>query len=414
MVRSPLPNIESIQSRYDDILQQKLSLDITRGKPASGQLQLSDGLLDLTIDEIEEFKEVDVRNYGGLAGLEGVRNLFGQILEVPPTNVIIGGNSSLTMMYDYICRAVQFGVPDGREAWGNTPNRKFICPSPGYDRQFLITQHLGFELVSVDMTEQGPNMDQVESLAANDPDIKGIWCVPKYSNPTGACYSTEVVHRLAQMQTAATDFRIMWDNAYAEHCFDGNQIELANILQLCIEAGNGNRVIEFASTSKMTYPGAGVAALAASDKNIEHCLHHLSVQSIGPDKINQLRHLKQFPDISHLRQHMLNHATLLKPKFDLVNTILERELAQYEIATWTRPGGGYFISLDIPEGKAAATVDSAKNAGVSLTKAGAPFPYGIDPFDQNIRIAPTFATLEELEIAVEVLCVCVLLSCCSD
>ena len=414
MARPSLPSPESIQARYDDILRQNLSLDLTRGKPAAEQLQLSNGLLNLTLDEIEEFSEVDVRNYGGLAGLEGVKQLFAQILEVPSSNVIVGGNSSLTMMYDYICRGVQFGVPGGHQPWGQSGNRKFICPTPGYDRHFLITQHLGFELISVDMTDQGPNMDQVESLVAADPEIKGIWCVPKYSNPTGTCFSPDVVRRLAQMNTAADDFRIMWDNAYAEHCFDGNQIELANILQLCIDAGNENRVIEFASTSKMTYPGAGVAAMAASDENIKHCLHHLSVQSIGPDKINQLRHLKLFPDISELRRHMQHHAALLQPKFELVNTVLQRELGQFEIASWTQPGGGYFISLDIPQGKAAATIESAKNAGVSLTKAGAPFPYGIDPQDRNIRIAPTFATLQELEIAVEVLCVCVLLNCCAD
>jgi len=396
------------QQKYDDFLKMGLALDITRGKPSAEQLDLANALLS---EHAGQFliDGVDTRNYGGLDGLPEMKTLFAGILEVAPENIVVGGNSSLNMMYDTLARACQFGVPGGKEPWNTVPERKFLCPTPGYDRHFLVTEHLGFQLVPVAINGQGPDMDQVEELVANDDTIKGMWCVPKYSNPTGDCCSDDTIKRLATMQ-AAGDFRIIWDNAYAEHHLDDNPPALANIMAYCVEAGNKNRVIEFASTSKISHPGSGVAAMAASDENIADAKRHLSVQTIGPDKVNQLRHLNLFGDLTGLREHMKRHAALIKPKFDLVNDILERELGDLGIASWTRPKGGYFISLDIPDGTAKRVVQLASNAGVKLTGAGAPFPYGNDPQDQNIRIAPTFPVLEEVGKATEVLTCCVQLA----
>jgi DNA-binding transcriptional MocR family regulator len=396
------------QLKYDAFKKMGLSLDITRGKPSSAQLDLANGLLTLPGDHYMA-DGIDTRNYGGLDGLPQMKQLFGQILEIDPGNVIIGGNSSLTMMYDTLSRACQFGVPDGNGPWNQVPGRKFLCPTPGYDRHFRITEHLGFELVTIDISHDGPDMDQVEHLVAEDQDIKGIWCVPKYNNPTGGIFSEDTVRRLASM-AAAADFRIMWDNAYAEHHLTDNPPLLANIMDHCIAAGTANRVVEFASTSKISHPGAGVAALAASDENIADAKHHLAVQTIGPDKINQLRHLNLFGNLGGLREHMQKHAALVKPRFDLVDSILTRELRELDIAGWTRPRGGYFISLDIPDGTARQVVNLAADAGVKLTEAGAPFPYGKDPGDRNIRIAPTFPELEEVGQATEVLVACVKLA----
>ena len=392
-----------------------LSLDMTRGKPSPEQLDLSNRILGLPGDDYMDADGTDTRNYGGLDGLPAVKQLFGEILGVAAHNVIVGGNSSLTMMYDTLARACQFGVAGGGtgEPWNRVAGRKFICPAPGYDRHFLITEHLGFELVAVAMTGHGPDMDQVESLVAGDAAVKGIWCVPKYNNPDGVCYDGDTVRRLAAMQTAAADFRIMWDNAYAEHHLgdlDDERPALENIARHCGLAGNPDRVIQFASTSKITHPGSGVAAMAASEANVADAKAHIAVQSIGPDKVNQLRLLKLFGDLAGLRAQMKKHAALVRPKFDLVLEILERELGGLGIAQWSRPKGGYFINLNVADGTAARVVQLAGEAGVKLTKAGAPFPYGKDPRDRNVRIAPTFPALDDIRQATEVLAACVKLA----
>ena len=394
--------------QYADFVDMNLSLDITRGKPSMQQLALSDSLLTLPGGSLPDVG-IETRNYGGLDGLAPMKQLFADILEVSANQVIVGGNSSLTMMHDTLVRACLFGVVGGNKPWSEIGNKKFLCPTPGYDRHFLITEHLGFELIAVDIDDNGPDMDQVEQLVKADHDIKGLWCVPKYSNPTGSCFSDEVVDRLATMD-AADDFRIMWDNAYAEHHLTDNPAALKNILTACEQAGNGNRVIEFASTSKISHPGSGVAAMAASAENIVDIKRHLNVQTIGPDKVNQLRHLQLFSDVSALRSHMQQHRQLVQPKFDQVDAILERELGDMGIASWTKPAGGYFISLDIPDGKAKRVISLAAEAGVKLTSAGAPFPYGKDPRDRNIRIAPTFPTLDDVKQATEVLTACIKLA----
>ncbi|MGI9316868.1 MAG: aminotransferase class I/II-fold pyridoxal phosphate-dependent enzyme, partial [bacterium] len=386
----------------------QLSLDITRGKPSSKQLDLANDLLSLPGDQYL-LDGTDTRNYGGVDGLPPMKALFSEILQVSTDNIVVGGNSSLNMMYDTLARGCQFGVPGGDGPLHRLESRKFICPTPGYDRHFKVTEHLGFELVMVDVNDDGPDMDQVEALVSSDHDIKGIWCVPKYSNPTGCCYSEETTDRLARM-SAAPDFRILWDNAYAEHHLTDDRPDLANIMSLCVAAGNADRVIEFASTSKISHPGSGVACLAASEANIADIKRHLSVQTIGPDKVNQIRHLQLFKNIEGLREHMKKHAELVKPKFDLVDQVLERELGGLGIATWTKPKGGYFVSLDGPDGTAKKIVQLAADAGVKLTGAGAPFPYGNDPRDRNIRIAPTFPVLKEVGQATEVLATCIKLA----
>lgn len=401
---------QEYRKAYEQLQALNLSLDMTRGKPSAQQLDLSNALLDLPGSGYTDAFGTDTRNYGGLDGLPGMKALFADILEVEADNVIVGGSSSLTMMYDTLARACQFGVAGGDRPWQEAPDRKFICLTPGYDRHFLVTEHLGFELIAVDMLDDGPDMDHVERLVKQDSTIKGMWCVPKYSNPTGTCYSAEAVERLASMQTAARDFRIMWDNAYAEHHFRGSYVKIANIAQCCERAGHPDRVFQFASTSKMTHPGSGVAAMAGSEANVADAKKHIEVQSIGPDKVNQLRHLKLFGDIGGLRDHMNRHAALLRPKFDLVQDILQDELGKLGIAEWTRPNGGYFISLDVPDGHAAEVVGLAAGAGVKLTAAGAPFPYGKDPRDRNIRIAPTFPPVDDIEQATRVLTACVKLA----
>ncbi len=398
---------DQLLAQFEDTKALGLNLDITRGKPSTDQLNLSNGLLNLPGDQYLDHG-ADMRNYGG-EGPQALKELFAQILEVPASNVILGGNSSLNMMFDTLARACLFGVPDGDQPWRRIDERTFLCPVPGYDRHFQVTEHLGFTLLPVPMTDRGPVMDRVEELVAANHHIKGIWCVPKYSNPTGCCYSEEVVRRLAAMP-AARDFRIIWDNAYAEHHLGEASPPLANIFELCAQAGHPNRVIEFASTSKITHPGSGVAAMAASDENIADARRHLSVQTIGPDKVNQIRHLQFFRDVEGLRKHMLKHAALVRPRFDAVDRVLTQELGHLGIADWIRPDGGYFISLDVPDGTAARVVSLAAEAGVKLTPAGAPFPYGNDPNDRNIRIAPTFPAPDEVSRAAEVLTLCVKLA----
>ncbi|MEA3292130.1 MAG: aminotransferase class I/II-fold pyridoxal phosphate-dependent enzyme [Pseudomonadota bacterium] len=407
--RDALP--AELHQRYENFQSRGLALDMTRGKPAPEQLDLAQEMLDLPgRNDYRDDNGADCRNYGGLDGLPQMKQLFAEILEVAPQQVIVGGNASLNMMYDTLARACLFGVPGGSAPWASDPQRKFLCPSPGYDRHFTVTEELGFELITVEMNDNGPDMEQVEQLAAADAGIKGIWCVPKYSNPTGVTYSDETVRRLAAMHAAAPDFRILWDNAYAEHHLGTEHDPLANISQACEAAGNPDRVVQFASTSKVSFAGSGVAALASSGANIADAKRHLAAQTIGPDKLNQLRHLQYFKNLDGLREHMAKHAALLKPKFDLVLELLGKELKGKDIAEWTSPNGGYFISLDVIDGTANRVVQLAGEAGVKLTSAGATYPYGKDPRDRNIRIAPSFPSLGDIRQAMEVLAICVQLA----
>ncbi len=398
-----------VSARFDAFCRRGLDLDMTRGKPSPQQLDLSAPMLELPgRADFRSDDGVDCRNYGGLDGIGETRALFAAILDVPAANVVVGGNSSLTLMHDALVRALLFGVPGGPGAWRECPQLKFLCPSPGYDRHFALTEHLGFELVAVDMGAAGPELAQVRGLVREDPAVKGMWCVPRYSNPTGISYSAAVVQELASMPTAAPDFRLFWDNAYAEHHLGPAPAPLENVFAACHGAGNPERVLMFASTSKMTFAGAGVAAVAGSDANIADLKRHLAFQSIGPDKVNQLRHARMFPDPAALRAHMQRHAELVRPKFEIVQEVLERELGDSGAAVWTLPEGGYFISLDTQDGCAREVVALAQRAGVRLTAAGATFPYGRDPRDRNIRIAPTFPPLEDIRLAMEVLAVCIL------
>lgn len=400
-----------LAARYEEIKGRGLALDMTRGKPSPAQLDLSRELLSLPgPTDYKSADGLDCRNYGGLDGLPEMKALFAELLEVASEQVIIGGNGSLPMMHDAIVRAFMHGVPGGEEPWSKARAVKFLCPSPGYDRHFAICEHFGIEMVTVDMQREGPDMEAVERLVARDETVKGMWCVPKYSNPTGAIYADSVVERLAAMKTAATDFRILWDNAYAVHHLGAGPDPLANILRACHEAGNPNRVLVFGSTSKITFAGSGIAAMAASLENIEDAKRHLAIRTIGPDKLNQLRHLRFFGDFQGVLEHMEKHARILKPKFDAVNEIFTRELEGKQIADWTHPRGGYFISLDTMDGCAKEVVRLAAELGVKVTKAGATFPYGVDPHDRNIRIAPSLPALDEIRLAMEALAVCIQLA----
>lgn len=401
--------LRMLQEKYDGFVQRRLKLDMSRGKPSPEQLQLSMGMLDAvtSADGLLASDGTDTRNYGGLDGIPEAKALFAQILEVSPQEIVIGGSSSLTMMHDAIVRAMLFGVDADSAPWGKLSAVKFLCPSPGYDRHFAICELFGIEMIAIDMFDDGPDMDTVERLAGEDDSIKGIWCVPKYSNPDGVTYSDEVVDRLARMKTKAGDFRIMWDNAYAVHHLTERADKLKNIFTACRDAGNPDRVLMFSSTSKISFAGSGVAVMAASERNLNVTRKQLSVQTIGPDKVNQLRHIRFFEHIGKLESHMAKHASILKPKFDLVLNRFERDLGGKGVAMWRKPNGGYFISLNTLDGCAVEVVKLAAEAGVTLTKAGATFPYGTDPRDRNIRIAPSYPTLAELETAIEVICVCV-------
>lgn len=395
-----------LQEKYEQACQAGLQLDMTRGKPAPEQLDLADALLSLPgSGQFSDDSGTDCRNYGGLDGLPEMKQLFAEVLGCNAEDVIVGGSSSLTMMHDAIARAVLFGVPGGDQPWGRQGTVRFLCPAPGYDRHFEITGHLGFELVNVDLTDDGPDMDRVEALAS-DPAVKGIWCVPRYSNPTGITYSEEVARRLAQM-AAAPDFRIIWDNAYAEHHLSDVRQDVPDILSACRDAGHCDRALLFTSTSKMTHAGAGVSAMASSPANIADARRHLAVQTIGPDKLNQLRHLRFFKDLAGLRAHMTNIAKILKPKFDLVQEILERDLGGKGIATWSNPNGGYFVSVNTPDDCARTIIDLAEKAGVKLTPAGAPFAYGLDPNNRVIRLAPSFPPLKDVREAMNIFTLCV-------
>ncbi len=403
---------QDLAERYEAFQAMKLKLDMTRGKPATEQLDLADGLFEaVKSDDFKALDGTDTRNYGGLEGLPEARALFAEFFGVKPSEVLIGGNSSLQLMFDTIIRAHVFGVPGGNGPWAGQ-KVKWLCPAPGYDRHFAITQHLGYELITVPMTGAGPDMDAVERLVADDPAIKGIWIVPKYSNPTGESVSAENVNRLANMRTASPDFRIIWDDAYSVHHLGDDKDDVPNLLDACQSAGNPNRVLIFGSTSKISHAGAGISAMAANEANIAWTKLHAGKQTIGPDKVNQLRHVRFFGNLAGIEAHMVKHAAILKPKFDTVLRVLAEELGD-GVATWTTPKGGYFISLDTPPGHAKNVVRLAAEAGVKLTEAGATFPYGKDPADRNIRLAPSCPTLFEIDIATRVVATCVKLSIAS-
>ncbi|HHW12325.1 MAG TPA: aminotransferase class I/II-fold pyridoxal phosphate-dependent enzyme [Firmicutes bacterium] len=392
--------------KYEEFKRKNLKLNMSRGKPCPEQLDLSAGLLEGLNGNYWAEDGTDCRNYGGLEGLPEARRLFAELLEVQPEEIIVHGNSSLALMHDLVARALFFGVDGQHAPWGQQPV-KFLCPSPGYDRHFAICQFFNIEMITVPLREDGPDMDLVEELVATDETIKGIWCVPKHSNPTGITYSDQVVTRLARMKTKAPDFRIFWDNAYAWHDFTADPVPLKNILTACKEANHPDRVYIFSSTSKITYAGAGLAMVASSVQNINRLKKQMAIQTIGPNKLNQLAHVRFFKNAQNVRLHMQKHAAIIRPKFDLVLNLLQTELGDKKIATWSRPQGGYFISFDTMPGCAKKVVQMAADAGVELTKAGATFPYGIDPTDQNIRIAPTYPPLAELKTAMELFIVCV-------
>ncbi|NLW59942.1 MAG: aminotransferase class I/II-fold pyridoxal phosphate-dependent enzyme [Firmicutes bacterium] len=392
--------------KYEEFKQQNLKLNMSRGKPCPEQLDLSAGLLEGLNRNYLAADGTDCRNYGGLEGLPEARRLFAELLEVQPDEIIVHGNSSLALMHDLIARALLFGVDGQNAPWGQQPI-KFLCPSPGYDRHFAICEFFNIEMITIPLREDGPDMDLVEKLVAEDETIKGIWCVPKHSNPTGITYSDQVVTRLATMKTKASDFRIFWDNAYAWHDLTSEPVPLKNILTACKEANHPDRVYIFSSTSKITYAGAGLAMVASSVQNINRLKKQMAIQTIGPNKLNQLAHVRFFQNAHNVRLHMKKHADIIRPKFNLVLNLLQTELGGKKIATWSRPQGGYFISFNTMPGCAKKVVQMAADAGVELTKAGATFPYGIDPKDQNIRIAPTYPSLVELKKAMELFIICV-------
>ena len=404
--------LTALKAEYEKIKGMGLALDMSRGKPGADQLDLSMGMLDV-LDSKTALKSengTDLRNYGVLDGIPEAKKLIADVIGTKPENVIIYGNSSLNIMYDQVARAEMFGIC-GNTPWCKLDKVKFLCPVPGYDRHFAITETFGIEMINIPMTENGPDMDLVEKYVNNDETVKGIWCVPKYSNPQGVVYSDETVRRFAALKPAAADFRIFWDNAYVvHHLYEDRQAELLDIISECEKAGNPDIVYEFASTSKVTFAGAGIAAMASSKKNLDFIRKSMTIQTIGYDKVNQYRHVKYFKNLDGIKAKMKQHADILRPKFELVDEILTKELEGLGIGTWTKPLGGYFITFETLEGCATSVVKKAKEAGVVLTGAGAPFPYGTDPRDFVIRIAPSYPTLEELRQAAEVFVLCVKLA----
>ena len=398
---------------YNEYKAQGIKLDMSRGKPGADQLAVSNGLLDAITsrdwDDDASNHSLEYRNYGLLTGIIECKEIFAKLLKVPTKNIIVCGNSSLNMMFDYITQCMLTG--SGAEPWKDQGEIKFLCPCPGYDRHFSIAQYYGIKLIPVDMTDYGPDMDTVEELI-KDPKVKGMFCVPKYSNPTGVTYSPETVERIAKMKPAASDFRIIWDNAYIIHDLSDEGDSLENIFDVLKKYGNEDMVIEFTSTSKISFPGAGVAVLAASDRNIDMIISRMSVQTIGYDKLNQFRHVKYYRDVKGIKNHMRLHRSILAPKFKAVINEFKTQLGGYGVATWTNPKGGYFISLDVMEGTAKRVYMLCRDAGVTLTTVGATFPYGIDPKDQNIRIAPSYPPVDELLTATKILCTCVKLAAC--
>jgi DNA-binding transcriptional MocR family regulator len=396
---------------YADLQGKKLALDLTRGKPSAAQLDRSNALLELPgSGDFRDAEGTDTRNYGGQHGLPALRAIFGELLGIPVPSLIAGNNSSLELMHDAVVFSMLHGGVDSPRPWVREPVVKFLCPSPGYDRHFAVTESLGVEMITVPMRDDGPDVDLVEELVDADPAIKGMWCVPVFSNPTGAVYSWEVVRRLVQMKTAATDFRLFWDNAYPVHTLTPEFPRQVDVLGLAAAAGHPHRPFVVASTSKITFAGAGVSFFGGSLGNIAWYLQHSGKKSIGPDKVNHLRHLRFLRDADGVRQHMLCHQKVLAPKFELVLDILDKRLSESKTAAWTEPKGGYFISLDVLPGTARRTVALAKDAGIAVTQAGASFPYGKDPDDTNIRIAPSFPPLADLSEAIDGLVTCALLA----
>nr|WP_218884360.1 aminotransferase class I/II-fold pyridoxal phosphate-dependent enzyme [Allobranchiibius huperziae] len=397
------------RAAYDDLVGKGLKLDLTRGKPSAAQLDLSEELLSLPHGHLAA-DGTDVRNYGGLTGLAELRGIFAELLGVGTDQIVAGGNASLTMMSDTLLYHLFHGGVDSENPWGVEESVKFICPVPGYDRHFSLLEHYGIEMLTVPMTPDGPDVAAVQALVADDPSIKGMWIVPTYANPSGAVCTLEVASALAAMDTAAPDFKIFWDNAYAFHHLTDEEAKSADILSLAEVSGHPHRPIVFASTSKITFAGAGVAFLAGSTETIAWYTGHLAKSSIGPDKVNHLRHAQFFGDADGVRTHMRAHRAIIAPKFEEVQRVLRESLGEHEVATWNTPAGGYFVSLDVLDGTASRVVELAKAAGVALTPAGASFPYGDDPRDRNIRLAPTMPPLDEVTQAMQAVATCVLVA----
>ena len=395
-----------LQKEFEELKASGLNLNMARGKPGKAQLDLVSDIFDLMKDPADYVSDgIDVRNYGELSGIPAAKRLFAEILGCKPSQVFVGGNASLQLMFDTISKAYTHGLLHSERPWCKEEKVKWLCPAPGYDRHFKVTETFGFEMITVPMTDEGPDMDVVEE-AVKDPAVKGIWCVPKYSNPEGIIYSAETIRRMASLKPAAPDFTIMWDNAYCIHEFEGEYVEFPSMIVECEKAGNPDMVFEFASTSKVTLPGAGISCFACSEANLAYMEKLLTVQVISFDKVNQQRHVLYLKDKAHTLELMKKHAEIMGPKFRAVVDALDREIAPLEIASWRRPKGGYFVSLDAMPGTAKRTLALCKEAGVTMTGAGATFPYGKDPKDSNIRIAPSLPPVAELEQAIAVLCVC--------
>lgn len=408
-----LARLESqLAAEYESLAGENLALDLTRGKPSPEQLDLSERLLSLPGEGDHTAGSTDVRNYGGGAGLPELRAIFAELLGVETDRVIAQDNASLSIMYDLLVFSMLFGTPDSGRPWKDEPQLRWLCPVPGYDRHFGITEALGIEMVPVPLGPAGPDMDEVERLVAEDPSIKGIWCVPIFSNPTGAVYDDHTVSRLARMATAAPDFRVIWDNAYVVHTLTTDFPKVPDVDTLAAEAGHPNRFLQVCSTSKITFAGAGVSFLSASAANLDWYLGHASIRTIGPNKVNQLAHARFFGDAEGVRAHMLRHRQSVAPKFEAADAALTRRLGEYGIARWTMPEGGYFIDLEVVDGTATETVRLAKGLGVALTPAGSAYPHGNDPDDRHIRLAPTLPPLAEVETAMDVVGLCVLLAAC--
>ncbi len=402
---------QELAAEYETIKAQKLNLDLTRGKPSAEQLSLSDSMDGILNGNYLSASGVDTRNYGGLDGIPEAKELGAQILGISVANVLAGGNSSLTLMHQTMMTAFYFGLSGADSAWNREESVKFICPVPGYDRHFSVCEQLGIEMIGVPMTDTGPDMNQVEALVSSDPQIKGMWCVPKYSNPSGVVYSDETVEKIAKLGAiAGPNFRVFWDNAYAIHDLSENPPQLANIFTLCEKANTADSVIQFASTSKITHAGSGVAFVGASKNNLQGLQKALSILTIGPDKVNQLRHAHFFAEPGSLKAHMQKHAAIIKPRFACVLEHLEGAFSDNDLGTWEKADGGYFISFDTQPGLAKQVVSLAGGAGVKLTPAGATYPYGKDPQDSNIRIAPTVPTVEQVDLAMKVFVLCVKLA----
>lgn len=399
---------EQLEKEYAETKAKGLKLDMSRGKPAPVQLNLSMDMMDVlnSTSDMKMENGTDTRNYGVMDGIPEAKKLMGDLIGVPAENVIVCGNASLPIMYDTVSRSMTHGVC-GSTPWCKLDKVKFLCPAPGYDRHFAVTEHFGIEMITVPMTPEGPDMDLVERLVAEDSAIKGIWCVPKYSNPQGYSYSDETVKRFANLKPAAEDFRIFWDNAYCvHHLYEDRQDEILEILSECEKAGNPDMVYEFVSTSKITFAGAGVAAIASSKKNLDFIKKSMTIQTIGYDKVNQLRHVRYFKDVNGIKAKMMEHAKIMRPKFETVLAVLEEELGDLGIASWTNPNGGYFISFEALDGCAKKIYEKCKDAGMVMTNVGATYPYGKDPKDSNIRIAPSFPTVEEIGEATKLLALC--------